>query len=806
MKKKNYFLTFLSCIVAGSTMAQIKIDPTASMVGNHPVTTNGHAILKEPKADNQPVTYSPASQRAVDRRSLSYSYIKIGATRYDLQSNASIGRRIVLHDDGTVTAVFTTSTDNSFANRGTGHNHFNGSTWSRNGNIVTPRLENSRTGWPSIGILDGNKEFVIGHIAETGGFVMSVNSSIGDNNFSNQKVILPEGNDRPIWGRAATDNNKHLHIICNYTDSTDPGQTAAPTINGVRAPMMYGRSADGGQTWDVFGRVTNAGSSFFNGSYSGIPALNTGVTKDVKVSFQVENGSVVIFNVDNKATDFSMGDVITLQGRLTNVESELSQGSTIVNLISPIGAIVPGSTVSSSVPGALPQGTVVVNVISPTSIELSNPSNESGSALLDIIPPYGPGRFFSFNMNSNLGILPGFDKNRWNSGSADRYAIDVRDSIVAIVHGGLTTDITVWKSINHGLTFTPIIVDSFPVGAFDPEKHLLLDTPVCSDGTHDILIDHNGRVHIWSGLSRVYNDDTFTSTYNFYPTTAAIGYWNEDMASMSVIVQGNQFDRDNNGQLDLERGVWSTLVGDGRDIPDGIFHVARLTNTSIIRQPSAGIDNSGQMFVTFSVPVEGEVDFNNVNYRDIYIIYSTDGGMTWSAPQNVTQQKRRESDFACIAKKVNDFVHIVLQEDDIPGNNLTHNSPLASNHPIPEDGNDILYAAIPVSDILSGAVGNYFGLNVKDINRPSTVFVVSQNAPNPFSNSTQITIYLSDYTKDLEVKVSDLMGKTLMTERMSNLYAGNHVIQIDASNFTPGIYYYSITSGNNTVTKKMMVK
>jgi len=88
----------------------------------------------------------------------------IGTTTYDLQSNASVQNRIIVHDDGTISATWTMSQEynTNYSDRGTGYNFFDGSSW---GAQPTSRLESSRVGWPSIIALGNGSEHVITHNA-----------------------------------------------------------------------------------------------------------------------------------------------------------------------------------------------------------------------------------------------------------------------------------------------------------------------------------------------------------------------------------------------------------------------------------------------------------------------------------------------------------------------------------------------------------------------------------------------------------------------------------------------------------------
>ncbi|HPR57119.1 MAG TPA: hypothetical protein PK915_01975, partial [Bacteroidales bacterium] len=54
-------------------------------------------------------------------------------TKYDLQTNTSVGNRMVVWDDGSMAAICTRGVESpagfAFPDRGTGYNYYNGSTW-----------------------------------------------------------------------------------------------------------------------------------------------------------------------------------------------------------------------------------------------------------------------------------------------------------------------------------------------------------------------------------------------------------------------------------------------------------------------------------------------------------------------------------------------------------------------------------------------------------------------------------------------------------------------------------------------------
>lgn len=574
------------------------------------------------------------------------SFIKVGSTFYDLQTNASIAKRIFLHADGSVSVVWTTAPNGNtgYPDRGTGYNHNAGSGF---GSPVSTRVEDQRTGWPSIGILPNGKEYVIGHDATDGGFIMATNDSKGSSNWTTGNGFLKYANEqRPIWGRVANNGN-NMHLISNFSDSSSPGDPRAITLNGVYAPMTYSRSTDGGQSWDK--------------------------------------------------------------------EHEL---------------------------------------------------------------------------------LPGYDSTRMLSGGGDQYALDVRGDVVAIVTGGLGDDVTLWKSTDNGENFTKILADSFPYAPFS--KQLATDTPFTNDGTVAVIIDNNDKVHVFWGLGRVLDNDTSDDQYSFFPATNGIGYWNEVTGTSQVIA--GIVDENFNNTLDVQPGTWSALSNGS--IPSGVNSVARTGNTSITTMPSAAIDAQGRLFVTYSAPRELDENVDLLNYRDVYLVYSTDGGQTWGNPQNISQAQQKEDAFPSIARNVNNFVHITWQQDDIPGTNLQNNSTSSNNHAVVE--NDILYAAIPVSKIIGDSIGQGPGVGIFEP-KSAEVFTVSQNYPNPFDNETSVIIYLTEPSA-LTLTVTDMTGREVRNWNLGEFVTGNHEIVIDGEGLSAGIYTYTISTGTHSAGNKMVVK
>lgn len=400
-------------------------------------------------------------------------------------------------------------------------------------------------------------------------------------------------------------------------------------------------------------------------------------------------------------------------------------------------------------------------------------------------------------------LLPGYDSTRYLRGGGDNYAIDVRDSVVAIVIGGMTRDLSVWKSTDNGDSWTKIVVDSFPYGAFEWGSKLIPqdDNVTTNDGAMDVLIDNNNDVHVVFGRLGVYDDDT-TDESMFIPQYYNLYHWSESFTELKAC--GTPIDMDGSGTgggtlYDFAQETTNSMGSDGNPA-NGLSYAARYGSTSISTHPSLSCDDQNRIFVTWDCPVELFFHDYGANFRDVHISYSQDNGETWAQTQNATQLRDKEAVFACLTKRTNDYVHFIFQEDIHPGTNLQNNG-TGGLHPNVE--NKIQYAAIPVQDILDGNLGQHT-LGEAPIEKDAKVFVVSQNYPNPFSGTTNVIIYMRK-AADLSYTVMDATGKIVAQNDLGYLNAGNHEIQIDGSNFSNGMYFYTLKTADSEVTRKMNV-
>lgn len=76
--------------------------------------------------------------------------------------------------------------------------------------------------------------------------------------------------------------------------------------------------------------------------------------------------------------------------------------------------------------------------------------------------------------------------------------------------------------------------------------------------------------------------------------------------------------------------------------------------------------------------------------------------------------------------------------------------------------------------------------------------------PNPFKDVTRIRYTLAN-NSNVQFEVTDITGKVVMQMNEGSKSAGTYNIDLAADNFNSGVYYYSIITDTEKVTKKMIV-
>lgn len=392
-------------------------------------------------------------------------------------------------------------------------------------------------------------------------------------------------------------------------------------------------------------------------------------------------------------------------------------------------------------------------------------------------------------------MLPGVDSTTYRSMGADAYAIHSRGDIVAIVTGSYFNDWALWKSTDNGNTWTQTIIHDFPFTAYelsdagtitDIDLDGIGDLVPTTDGKVAVLIDHLGTVHAWAGALEVMDDDSSAgqTTFSWQPYYDALLYWNESMGAGTP----------------PDTIAWTVDLNS-----DGTFNFATdsipFYRGSMTSQPSAGIDANGNIYVAYMSPVEGTSSgstgpgvANDFNYRNVYLIASTDGGSTWKTPFNVTNDDFTEGVYPVIPKDVRtDCVDIIWQQDGRPDIAAV---PAAGNPLHPFDASNINY-------IVHDCVPTQLLVSVSENQLPNIPEIAVY--PNPATEVVTINYSIKE-TTDIIVQLTNTMGQIIFTELHKSLTPGDHTLNLNIGSLPAGIYFINSLAGNQINSAKIIKK
>jgi hypothetical protein len=384
----------------------------------------------------------------------------------------------------------------------------------------------------------------------------------------------------------------------------------------------------------------------------------------------------------------------------------------------------------------------------------------------------------------------------------DAYSMDVRGNVIAIVAGDLTQDLVLLKSMDNGITWTKRIVDRFPVPLYDvttmhtdTNNDGVTDTLFTNVGDQTVVIDNNNVVHVFFGKCRMFEDSGATSLSYF--NTSSLYYWKDNWNDNSSQFLAGPPDLNGDGVISLPTGCGFISYNN----PIGYYGTGVI---AYIEMPSAGVDANNNLYVSYQAVDElSDTSLYGMSFMHPYVIKSIDGGNHWTDPDNAydivlaaqpDSAQHLDGVYASMAKTVDNKIHIIYQRDWVPGISLS--APQSCESDMNNDAtNDIVYIGINPNNIPTAT---------NDLSAVHS-FSLSSNYPNPFHGKTSLNINLKKGC-DVSVEVSDLLGRVLSVDKYSNLNSGSHILTIDASKFTSGVYTYKVKVGSDVMTKKMIVQ
>ena len=210
-------------------------------------------------------------------------------------------------------------------------------------------------------------------------------------------------------------------------------------------------------------------------------------------------------------------------------------------------------------------------------------------------------------------------------------------------------------------------------------------------------------------------------------------------------------------------------------------------------QPAMGWSADGTVLYCVYSVVKPDLGASGYNSRDVYYQRSTDDGLTWGTPIQITNTPLIDECYPSVSNwnkgggpDQYDLNFTYMKDEGVGPSSFGGSAPSSRNFQI--------YRKVSQANII-GISNNEIDLNS---------YQLMQNYPNPFNPVTNIRYNLGK-NSFVTLKVFDMLGKEIKTLVNGYQSQGTKEISFDASELTSGIYFYSITAGDYTDVKKMML-
>ena len=385
-------------------------------------------------------------------------------------------------------------------------------------------------------------------------------------------------------------------------------------------------------------------------------------------------------------------------------------------------------------------------------------------------------------------ILNGMTSSEYLSFPADTYNwADPKGDTLCFVVGDSWNDAFIMKSTNNGNTWTKKKIWSCPYNLWTTTQ-TPTDTFYCPDGSITVALDKNQKAHVAFGLQRGLGD---ANGKYWFPFTDGLIYWNEDMPELpqslipdTLIAHGNYIG-----------WVQDTNVWYAGQTELAYYYM------SMSSMPTIVTDNANNIFIIWA-GVTNLRDGNNYMLRHLFARASINDGFTWrDTIPDLTSDFFQYHWEECVYPSASPVstatnLFLVFQGDIEAGVYL--NGAQGAQGQTDIDDNNIIFLSPTKNSIINPNVGIH-----ELTNKPS--FSVSQNFPNPVKGSTNIKVNILK-ADQINLEITNTLGQKEISISRDFSTAGDHNLSIDAGNLSPGVYFYTVKIGNESITKKMIVE
>ena len=387
-------------------------------------------------------------------------------------------------------------------------------------------------------------------------------------------------------------------------------------------------------------------------------------------------------------------------------------------------------------------------------------------------------------------ILPGLGSDDLDQINADDYIFETRGDVVVLVVTGSFNDLILMKSEDNGENWEKTVIWANPYNNIPLNDIITSDTMYAPDGSLAASIDSQGNAHVAFGLTR-YLKEEVGETWSYFPFTDGIVYWNETMEPFEN--EENQHDAlsYDNLEEDVNYVAWTPDVDGSGMIDIGSEELYSYRTGGMATQVSMQMDEDDDILLVYTVPRE-DLFGGQFYYRHVY--GRSKAGSTWEEPFDLTGGDIHMFD-ECIypqAANINpgdEYLHVFYSKDNTPGLALDEDHDWVDNQ--------IVYLKVSWDEF--GTVSNENGLAIDNKHK------VSQNFPNPFSSTSEVTVEVAEDAQ-LSMEVVNLVGQTVQHVDKGFVNAGTHSLEISGTNLETGVYFYNVHINDETITKKMIIR
>lgn len=383
-------------------------------------------------------------------------------------------------------------------------------------------------------------------------------------------------------------------------------------------------------------------------------------------------------------------------------------------------------------------------------------------------------------------ILPGLgsaDLGKGNVISADAYSIVADGNHIAIGVFNAFNDVILLESMNNGDTWTSKVVHNFGYKGFtDFDLNHGLDTIVTCDASGSMIIDDNGVVHMTWGRMSITNSTQGDELFNRFYFTDSLVYYRNSNPPLKAFC-GYYDDANNNNTVDVS--FWADYGFQGA-----------------VSFPNMAVGTNGDIYVLYTGLAEDAISSidGSTTMRHLYLTTSTDGGNSFSTPEDLTTTDidLSENVYGDIHNVVDsNGVRIVYQRDAypsvfVPTIAATGSPGTSETWQLSISQNGIVYLGIDTNTTVG-------------IEHVISPVQESNIYPNPSDGLVDMTIRVfKDVAVDLFI--TNQKGQVVYTYNDQPLVQGRNQIQLDLTALKPGMYFVNLRTEDTGFTEKILIK